>query len=234
MKIKTALPKGDANGLPAIEAQALKNQKPIVAIVILEPAEVNQDLHTKEKSLTTTIRRIEPLLQEDVQTATRLLQRSFEARTGETTLPIELEDDITDALKGVDTYVPATETVEETVIDVPEGGYSKMTIPLLRALLKRRGLDHSAGTKLELVGRLETADADPDGATTPANVVSIFNDGSSPVADADDVAWDDAGPHAAEDEDFNPDEYTASDEDDIDITAGGILEPRDVDADEDA
>lgn len=195
MKLKAALPKGDADGLSAVEPQAIKKQKPIVALVILEPAKIDEDLHTREKELIVSIRRIEALLAEDVEAATRLLQRAFESRTGEATLPLELENDVKDALKGVEVYVPSTETAEPAPV-VPDGGYAKMTVPKLRELLKARGLDHSQGTKTELVGRLEGADADVS--ETPTNVTSLFNDGSAyvltDVVDADEQAWDDAAP----------------------------------------
>lgn len=198
MKINSALPKGDADGLSGLEGQMLKKLKPVVALVILEPTVIDEDVKTHEKSLKVGIRRIEALLPDDIEAATRLLQRSFESRTGDSTLPIELEEDIRDALKGVDTYIPETSQEEEIVIEVPEGGYNAMTIKLLQALLKKRGLDHSKGTKTELVNRLVAHDEDPEAAKTPANVVSIFNDGSTPVAadevDDEDRAWNSAAP----------------------------------------
>jgi len=229
MKINSALPKGDADGLTALEGQMLKKQKPIVALVILEPATIDEDLKTHDKSLKVSIRRIEALLPDDVEPASRLLQRAFESRTGETTLPIELEDDIKDALKGIDTYMPATE-VQETVIDVPEGGYPKMTVPLLRALLKRRGLDHSQGTKTELIGRLEWSDASPEDAK-PTNVTSIFNDGtvSSDVVDDEPIADEDVPMEYTKDgPEEEPTDYP---EPEFDPASAG-LEPVDVDSDE--
>lgn len=210
MKLNSALPKGDADGLSGLEAQMIKKQKPVVAMVILEPAIIDEDLETHEKSLKVRIRRIEALLPDDVEAASRLLQRSFESRTGDSTLPIELENDIKEALKGVDTYVP--ETPIEKVIDVPEGGYSEMTVPLLRELLKKRGLNHSQATKTELINRLKANDENPDAGKT-SNVTSIFMDGSTPPADVDEpvdedeTTWNDAAPHADEDEDYNPAEY---------------------------
>ena len=202
MKINSALPKGDADGLSGLEAQMLKKQKPVVALVILEPAVIDEDLKTHEKSLKVGIRRIEALLPEDVETAVRLISRSFESRTGDATLPIELENDIKDALKGVDTYIPETQV--EEVIEVPAGGYTKMNVPLLINLLKKRGLDHRQATKTELGARLEAADADPDGQAPKSNVTSIFMDGSTPPPaeegseenpiDDDDRTWNDADP----------------------------------------
>ncbi|AYD87401.1 hypothetical protein SEA_VALENTINIPUFF_107 [Microbacterium phage ValentiniPuff] len=223
MKINSALPKGEADGLSSLEAQMLKKLKPVVALVILEPTVIDEDVKTHEKSLKVGIRRIEALIPEDIETATRLVQRAFEARTGDATLPIELENDINEALKGVDTYIP--ETPQEEVIEIPEGGYSKMTVALLRNLLKKRGLDHSQGTKTELVHRLEANDSDPEASKPKSNVVSIFNDGSAPQPSDDEIddegRWNAAAPEPGdpeasdeeyvpvpEDADFDPAEYS--------------------------
>lgn len=210
MKIKGTLPKGDADGITAIESVALKKQKPIVALVILEPAKIDQDLHTQEKELTVGIRRIEAVLPEDVEAVTRFIQRSFESRTGESTLPIELENDVKEALKGVENYVPETQPhgSGESLVGPPEGGYSTMKVAELRDRLKSRGLDHSQGTKTELIGRLEEADA-ATSETPTTNVVSLFADGSDPVPvdDVDDAEWEAAAPEPGD----LPAEYTDDD-----------------------
>jgi len=203
MKYKGALPKGDSDGLSSLEAIILKQSQPVVAVVILEEHERRQMHDTKEWEVTMRMRRVEALLPDDVEAATRLLQRSFESRTGESTLPIELENDINDALKGVATYVPETEQLK---IEVPEeGGYAALTVTKLTALLKQRGLDHSKGTKTELIGRLETADM--NSTAEPENVVQLFNDGTVPseTVDEGDVAWNAAAPAA---DAFPPDAYT--------------------------
>lgn len=227
MKIKATLPKGDSDGLSPIEAVVVKQQKPVVALVILEPVKIDEDLKTREKEVVFGIRRVEALLADDVEAATRLLQRAFESRTGESTLPIDLEDDIRDALKGVDKYVPETQTVEE--IEVPEGDYSKLTITKLTALLKSRKLDHSKGTKTELIGRLEAADA---GLTeTPSNVTSLFNDGSAPVeediaaevVDEDDAAWEAAAPTV---DDVPAEEFTVDPDDEYEVSPDDYDDPE--------
>lgn len=208
MKIKSKLPSGDADGISAVEAVALKKKKPIVALVILEPDTVAKNLHSGEEELSVTIRRIEALLAEDVEAATRLLQRAFESRTGTATLPIELEEDVRDALKGVDTYVPETQTDDkpgESLVGPPEGKtYDEMLVKDLRDRLKRRGLDFSQGTKTELRNRLEAADA-AAGDAPKSNVTSLFSDGGSyvhtdddapPAAEEADAEWDAAAPSA--------------------------------------
>jgi hypothetical protein len=200
MKIKSALPKGDSNGISPLEPRIIKKSNPVVALVVLDEAGRYQDHETLEWEVTLRIRRIEALLAEDVEAATRLLQRAYESRTGESTLPLELENDIRDALKGVDLYVPETQQAEPMA--VPDGGYSAMKVPELLALLKGRGLDHSKGTKTELIGRLEGADALADSGEIerPSNVTSIFSDGSdyqpsdADAPPADDSEWEDADP----------------------------------------
>lgn len=207
MKINGKLPAGDADGVTSLEAVVLKNQKPIVVMMILEPTHVDQDLGSGQKTVRMGIRRIEPVLPDDIDAATRLIQRSYESRTGDSTLPIELENDINSALKGVDTYIP--ETAQEEEILVPEEGYTALTVPKLQSLLKRRGLDHSKGTKTDLVRRLQVADAAAnDGAEEPTNVTSIFqapsdsvraedvvdDEPDTSIPDADDDAWNAAAP----------------------------------------
>lgn len=188
MKMKGTLPKGESNGISALEPKILKKSHPIVALVVLDEAGRYQDHETLEWEVTLKIRRIEAVLAEDIEAATRLVQRAYESRTGDATLPIELEEEIRDALKGVSLYQPETEQAEEQApAGPPDGGYETLKVPELLALLKRRGLDHSKGTKTELLGRLQTADlaAESGDVERPANVTSIFADGSDYVPPTD-------------------------------------------------
>lgn len=199
MKLNSKLPKGDADGLSPLEGTLHKKPKShVVALVILDVQGQYQDQETLAWEVTTKIRRIESILEEDREEATRFIRRAFESRTGETTLPIELEKDLESALKSAPLYEPsdppAGETPDdaepedpgETVIDVPEGGYGTMTVALLTALLKKRGLDATSGKKMELVARLESNDADPTASQPKTNVVNLFG---SP----DDIAVDEDG-----------------------------------------
>jgi hypothetical protein len=182
MKVNGKLPQGDADGLSSLEAIVLKKRQPVVVMMILEPTHVDQDLTSGQQTVRMGIRRVEPVLQDDIEAATRLIQRSFESRTGDSTLPIELENDVKEALKGVDTYIPETPVDEEVI--VPEGGYVKMNIDALQKLLKKRGLDHRKATKTELISRLEAADGDDT--APPSNVTAMFQDGSNFVPPVDD------------------------------------------------
>ena len=114
MKLKAALPKGDADGLTPLDGR-LDNEPgdapaQVVAIVILDVVSRTELLATHERELTLKMRRVEALLPEDAERASRMLQRAFEKRTGQTTLPIDLEDDVRSAF----TVDPATgEVVSE-------------------------------------------------------------------------------------------------------------------------
>jgi hypothetical protein len=189
MQLSGALPKGDNDGITSMESRLIKKPKGhIVALVILDAKKVETDVETGEKTAKLKIRRIESILPEDVETAAQLIRRSFESRTGETTLPIDLENDLKSALAGASLYEPSDEPAvsdsetsdAEEVIDVPEGGYGALTVPLLTALLRKRGLDATQGKKAELIDRLEAHDADPNASLPKTNVTNLFADGSTP------------------------------------------------------
>ena len=99
MKLKSALPKGDADGLTPLEgrldvAEPTAVPVQVVAIVILNLVSRTESLVTGERELTLGLRRIEARLPDDAEHASRMLLRAFEKRTGQTTLPIDLEDDL--------------------------------------------------------------------------------------------------------------------------------------------
>lgn len=193
MKLAGKLPAGDANGLGPIEQRiTAEPDSHVVVLMILDAKSVTMNTDTGESEATLRIRRLEALLPEDVEAGTRLIRRAFESRTGETTLPIEMEEDINSALLkfGKGMYVPETDRDEpeaepEVVIDVPTDGYFAMTVVLLTALLRKRGLDASKGTKAELVNRLEAHDLDPSASLPKTNVTNLFSDGTArpPVED---------------------------------------------------
>ena len=99
MKLKSTLPKGDADGLSPLEGalDADGKSRQIVALVILDVIGRAESFVTGEKEITTKLRRIEALLPGDADHARRMLQRAFEHRTGVTTLPIDLEEDLRSA-----------------------------------------------------------------------------------------------------------------------------------------
>ena len=96
MKIQGRLPSGDRDGITALEPAVTTNRSPLVAVVILDPKRIDEDVDTGHREAVMRIRSIEALLPEDVDAAMRLLRRAFEHRTGKVTLPIDLEDELRD------------------------------------------------------------------------------------------------------------------------------------------
>lgn len=99
MKLKSTLPKGDADGLSPLEGRLDADGAPsqVVVLAILDVVARTESLITHERELTVRLRRVEALLPGDSEHARRMLQRAFEQRTGVTTLPIDLEEDLRSA-----------------------------------------------------------------------------------------------------------------------------------------
>lgn len=95
IKLTSALPKGDANGLDPIASKLVSHPKDMyVALVIMDCKKVTVDNDTGEAIPTARIRRIEAILPDDIKTARRLFERALEKRTGRTVLPLGLEDEV--------------------------------------------------------------------------------------------------------------------------------------------
>lgn len=110
-KLGGALPRGNKNGLPVIaEALVHHPHRYHVALVVLDCKKVTHDNDTGEVEATARIRRIEVIDRADLATAEKLMRRALERRTGETVLPLDLEDDLMTAFRGVD---PLTGKVDE-------------------------------------------------------------------------------------------------------------------------
>jgi len=93
VNISGQVPGEQQNGLVDIEAELLheRTPDPIVAAVIIERASLKYNDVKQEWSAVVRFRHIEPL-QDDHATAGRaLLEKAYALRTGETTLPIELD-----------------------------------------------------------------------------------------------------------------------------------------------
>lgn len=92
VKLKSALPKAERNGLEAIHAEAVK--KPgtkRLALVVLDVATV-QSYPSTEAAF--EILRIEPIPEEQEQQYAEALEALFEQRTGETRLDLGIEDEL--------------------------------------------------------------------------------------------------------------------------------------------
>lgn len=102
IKLAGALPKGDANGLGPLVLDLVQRPdglKAVIAIIDCKTITTNAD--TGETVPTARIRRIEGVLPGDLAAARRLMERALEKRTGRTTLPLSLEDDLREAFEGI-------------------------------------------------------------------------------------------------------------------------------------
>jgi hypothetical protein len=105
VKRNAVLPKGEENGLASIagalvEEGAHRAPKRLrAAIVIFDARRVAIDSDSGEELVTVRFRRVEVLLASDLGQAEKLIRRALEARSDLTTLPLDLEDEITQAFQ---------------------------------------------------------------------------------------------------------------------------------------
>lgn len=105
VKRNALLPKGEENGLAAIARElvnegtgrAAKRFRAVIAIV--DCKRVNVDSDTGDEVATVRVRRAEVVLGADLPEAEKLIRRALEFRTGQATLPLELEDELEQAFK---------------------------------------------------------------------------------------------------------------------------------------
>jgi hypothetical protein len=107
VKTNAVLPKGDANGLYAIAGELIADQKRYRAVIaIVDCRRVTIDSDTGEEAATIRIRRAEVVLPQDLGAAERLIRRTLEHRLGQTTLPLDLEDEIEEAFRDLELAEP--------------------------------------------------------------------------------------------------------------------------------
>ena len=105
IKKQSLLPPGDENGLtdyaPQLVAEGARRvpARLRAALVIFDAKRVGIESDTGDEVVTVRFRRVEVLLPEDLGQAEKLIRRALEARSGQTTLPLELEDDIQKAFE---------------------------------------------------------------------------------------------------------------------------------------
>ena len=89
-----SLPKD--HGLGVVHARLVETpHQTHVAILVFDCKKVTTDMDTGEIEPTARIRRIEVVDPSDYSRAEQMLRRALERRTGASTLPIDLEDEIT-------------------------------------------------------------------------------------------------------------------------------------------
>lgn len=95
VKLASALPDGNANGLSSIVSALTETPRDLqVVIAIVDCKKIETIADTGEVVPTARIRRIEAVPAQDLTLAKRLFRRAHDARTGLTALPIEVEDEI--------------------------------------------------------------------------------------------------------------------------------------------
>lgn len=94
-KLSSALPSGDSNGLSSIARQLIDNPRDLhVVIAIVDCKQTKTDHDTDEREPTARIRRVEVVAQSDREHAQQIMRRALEERTGQTVLPLDLEDEL--------------------------------------------------------------------------------------------------------------------------------------------
>ena len=95
VKMKSALPKGDSNGLSHIVSDLIKDPKQYrIGIFVFDSKETTTDNDTGDVSPVLRIRRAEVILAADMSIAENLVRRSIAERTGGEALPFEMEEDL--------------------------------------------------------------------------------------------------------------------------------------------
>lgn len=107
-RLAARLPDGDGNGLAAIAHQLVDEPTDIrVVIALIDTMKISANVDDGSHTATVRIRRIEVITDHtDQAQLRRLLMREFERRTGQTTLPLDLENDIHDAFNDTDDKEP--------------------------------------------------------------------------------------------------------------------------------
>jgi hypothetical protein len=118
VKTQAVIVKGETNGLDQIaselvaEGEGTAPRRFRAVLAIIDTKRVSVDSDTLDKLATVRFRRIEVLLPGDLGAAEKLIRRALEARSGQTTLELDLEDEIRqafDAMKEPDSTVDPDE-----------------------------------------------------------------------------------------------------------------------------
>jgi hypothetical protein len=121
VKSNALLPKGEENGLYAVASELIADPKKYRAVIaIVDCRRVSTDLDSGEEAATIRIRRAEVVLPADLGAAERLIRRALEHRTGQTTLPLDLEEEIEATFRDMPAELPLDEDGGDDPED-PEG-----------------------------------------------------------------------------------------------------------------
>jgi hypothetical protein len=121
------LPKGEENGLAPLAGElvaegAHRRPKRYRAVLgIIDTKRVGIDSDTGDEVATVRFRRVEVVLPSDLPEAEKLIRRALEFRTGQATLPLELEDELEQAFREM-TVDPDNPGADPDEPAAPEGG----------------------------------------------------------------------------------------------------------------
>ena len=103
MKLLGALPKGQANGLVSITEQMCDDPQRVWAIVALvDCKKTTTDFDTADVVPHVRIRHVEVVQgEEHLGLLKRIMRRALATRTGREVLPLNLEDEVIEAFKGI-------------------------------------------------------------------------------------------------------------------------------------
>jgi hypothetical protein len=101
------LPVGDHDGLTSLASELIASPARMhVMLAVIDTQKITTKTDTGEKTATVRVRRIERVLPDDLPAAEKLMRRALEYRTGATTLPLDLEDEVQAAFAGFDPDEP--------------------------------------------------------------------------------------------------------------------------------
>lgn len=123
MKLAGTLPKGDLNGLEGLDGLAATSlDLRHVVIAVIAPKKLVTDTDTGETEVHMRLVRVERILANDADAAEKLMRRAISKRFGQTTLPLDLEDDIVAIFKDAKIAADVTLTLSLDDKDEPEQG----------------------------------------------------------------------------------------------------------------
>ena len=103
VKLATALPQGEANGAAVIGPELVSHPHRLrILMLIVDCPKVSIDTDKGESTAVVRARRAEVVLPKDLATAEKLMRRALESRSGQTVLPMELEDELHAAFEKFD------------------------------------------------------------------------------------------------------------------------------------
>lgn len=104
-KLSPALPEGDGNGLTAIARALIDRPHEVHVVVALVDCKTTAVHHDNEEHVPTArIRRIEVVRGDDRKVAQQMMRRALEDRTGQTVLPIDMENELREAFGNIDPH----------------------------------------------------------------------------------------------------------------------------------